>query len=392
MYILHVNSFYNLTGGAELTTNKQISIAEQNGHRSGIIYFCDDEQSVQPSAPGNRFIKKLPVEASNKTINDQLIEIICKEKPDIVNYHNFWPHDDLIFDERLQNLGKTILCEHSSTLTCVGRNRFHERLCKPCFMDLGLKCVFLPTLTKCVYFRNPLLLYQRLKKYRNLPHIWNKAFLLAQSELIKNFMINTGFDKNKITVIPNYVDIPEHWTKPSGRKILFVGRLEIEKGLQDILHAITDIDCELRICGTGSYMPEIESLMRNLNIENKVTFLGKLGKDEMKIEYEDTAMVVFPSRWLESCPNVVLEAMAHARPVVAYDSGGVRFLIKDNLTGFIIPCGHKDLLKNKISFLLDNPQQAAQMGQNGRAMCDQKFTYDNYKRSLMKFYETVYKS
>lgn len=389
MYILHVNSFYNFHGGAELTTNKQISIAEQNGHRAGIIYFCDDDQSAKPFAPENRFIKKLTISAPNKTINEQLIETIRKEKPDIVNYHNLWPHNDLIFDEKLQDLGKSILCEHSSTLTCLGRNRFHKIFIKPCFMNLGLKCILLPPLTKCVYFRNPILLAQRLKKYRKLPHIWSKTFILAQSELIEKFLINTGFKKNKITVIPNYVDIPDHWTNPSGRKILFVGRLEIEKGMQDILHAIVDIDCELRICGTGTYISEINSLIRTLNIQNKVTFLGKLGEDALNKEYEGSALVVFPSRWLESCSNVVLEAMAHARPLVAYDSGGVRFLIKNNLNGFIIPCGRKDLLKYKIINILDNPQLATQMGQNGRAICEKKFTYDIYSRNLIKFYETV---
>jgi D-inositol-3-phosphate glycosyltransferase len=214
-----------------------------------------------------------------------------------------------------------------------------------------------------------------------------------------------GADEDKIHVISPGVDldrfhpIPAAHAKehigicPDRSMILFVGRIEPLKGIDNLLQAIARVverRPELRgpgadpspeslrglcvpiIGGQADRVHEHEELVRlqrlreRLGIEDVVTFLGSKNQDTLPYYYSAAEMVVMPSDY-ESFGMVALEAMACGTPVIASDVGGLAFLVKDRRTGYRVPAGDTEALADRIMHLLTDELSRRRIGQ--RASC-----------------------
>lgn len=149
----------------------------------------------------------------------------------------------------------------------------------------------------------------------------------------------------RVEVIPN----PATSTGPDGAgeaarpTVLFLGRIDIGKGIQYLPALIARLarefpDVLLEIAGVDSYARWIGSLRAWLerrlgNAAGNVRFVGRVAGAEKDAAYRRAWVVVLPSRW-DNFPTVLLEAMGHARPVVASPHGGMPEMLQD--TGGII--------------------------------------------------------
>ncbi len=169
---------------------------------------------------------------------------------------------------------------------------------------------------------------------------------------------------------------------PDTRMILFVGRIEPLKGIDQLLRAIVRVverHPELReglcvpiIGGDPNQIHEddemvrLQALREKLGIEDVVTFLGSRDQDTLQYYYSAAEMVVMPSDY-ESFGMVALEAMACGTPVIASDVGGLAFLVRDGRTGFRVPARDTESLVEKITLLLTDELRRRRIGQ--RAAC-----------------------
>jgi D-inositol-3-phosphate glycosyltransferase len=211
-----------------------------------------------------------------------------------------------------------------------------------------------------------------------------------QEQLVRLY----GADPARIHVISPGVDtayfcpIPMAQAKerigicPDGRTILFVGRIEPLKGIDNLLQAIAlvaekhpelragmcvpiiggDADC---ICGDEEMM-RLQELRQELGIGDIVTFLGAKDQDTLPYYYAAAEMVVMPSDY-ESFGMVALEAMACGTPVIASDVGGLAFLVQQGRTGYRVPARDPRALAEKITRLLTDEGLRRRIGQ--RAAC-----------------------
>jgi D-inositol-3-phosphate glycosyltransferase len=203
-----------------------------------------------------------------------------------------------------------------------------------------------------------------------------------------------GADPGRIHVISPGVDIdrfhpiPAAHAKdriaicPDRRIILFVGRIEPLKGIDNLLRAIARIVDRLPELRDGLCVPiiggephrideddemiRLQELREELGIRDVVTFLGSKNQDTLQYYYSAAEMVVMPSDY-ESFGLVALEAMACGTPVIASDVGGLSFLVKDGRTGYRVPAGDIEGLAEKIGHLLTNELSRRRVGQ--RAEC-----------------------
>jgi glycosyltransferase involved in cell wall biosynthesis len=79
--------------------------------------------------------------------------------------------------------------------------------------------------------------------------------------------------------------------------------------------------------------------------------------------------------------------MAHAKPVVAFDTGGIRDWLKDGVTGFLVPRGNIAGLAARLDELLSDKALALEMGARGRAIAEKEYNRDYYIAKLIKVYE-----
>ena len=220
------------------------------------------------------------------------------------------------------------------------------------------------------------------------------ALIAATPVEVRQLVQLYGADPARIRVISPGVDterfhpIPPAYAKeriglcPERRSILFVGRIEPLKGIDNLLRAIAHVvegRPELReglcvpiIGGDADRIHEDDEMVRlqelreELGIEDIVMFLGAKGQDTLQYYYSAAEMVVMPSDY-ESFGMVALEAMACGTPVIASDVGGLAFLVKDARTGYRVPARDPEALAGRITRLLTDEGLRRRVGQ--RAAC-----------------------
>lgn len=202
--------------------------------------------------------------------------------------------------------------------------------------------------------------------------------------------------KNKLSVIYNGVDseiFSPSDAKHKGFKLLYVGRLDHEKGVDLIIKAISElklmnIDVTVDLIGGGVEEQNLKDLAKSLNVYEKFNFLGQIKNDKLTKYYNDASLFVFPSRRLEGQPMTVAESFCCGLPVVATKSGGLSEIIKDSVNGVFVESENYIDIADKIQALFVDKKRLEQMSKNARKSGLLNFS----KVSMVKKYEKLLES
>jgi glycosyltransferase involved in cell wall biosynthesis len=151
---------------------------------------------------------------------------------------------------------------------------------------------------------------------------------------------------------------------PGPPVVLFVGRLEAEKGVFNLLSAYKDLlsalpSARLVFAGNGK---DRERLMAEANeLQPPVKFLGHVSRDQLPAVYAGSTIVVMPSVFVEAFGKVGPEALSSGRPVIASDSGGVREWLKPGKNGLLVGPGDVAQLTAAMLSLLTDEGTLARM-------------------------------
>lgn len=176
-------------------------------------------------------------------------------------------------------------------------------------------------------------------------------------------------------------------------KILFVGRLTPQKGVDRLLHAFRDLVAELPACtldliGSGPAAEELQQLAGELGIGGRVNWLGALPQPELADHYSRAAVVVVPSHE-EGLGLVAAEAMLSGAAVVASDSGGLRDVVRHERTGILVPSLDAAALGQALGRIMAPAAMAerAALGEAGRLHALASFAPE----SVARHYATIYR-
>jgi glycosyltransferase involved in cell wall biosynthesis len=163
------------------------------------------------------------------------------------------------------------------------------------------------------------------------------------------------------------------------RILLTAGRLHRQKGYDLLLQALSVVQksfpgVKMLILGEGEEEKSLKKLAHSLELSEKVLFLGLRSDVDRLMQCSD--IFVLSSRW-EGFPNVLLEAMAAGKPVVATAVGGVQELVVDEVTGMLVPPQDETALADAIMLLLSDKERALAMGAAGRERVLQHFSMDS---------------
>ena len=165
----------------------------------------------------------------------------------------------------------------------------------------------------------------------------------------------------EVRVIPSGVDLPaEVGAEAEPPEVLYAGRLSAEKGVLELVEATRGI--KLVVAGDGPLRPRVPGA------------LGFVAHNELERLYARAAVVACPSR-REGFGVTCLEAMAHARPVVATDVGGLRDLVVDGETGLVVPPRDPGALRAALERLLGDRALRRRLGAAGRMCAQERFSW-----------------
>ncbi|MFM1920495.1 MAG: hypothetical protein RLZZ303_2129 [Candidatus Hydrogenedentota bacterium] len=188
---------------------------------------------------------------------------------------------------------------------------------------------------------------------------------------------------NRIHIVHCGLDAPGETSitpSPGEGHILCVARLSVEKGHPILLDALDllrarGIPFLCTLVGDGPLRDELKARVKAMGLDELVKFAGAQ-PPAMVAEFNLQCDVLVLASFGEGIPVVLMEAMAHARPVVATYVGGIPELVHDGVNGRLVPAGSATDLADAIAEILMEPERARNMGQAGRAEVLQHFRLD----------------
>lgn len=209
------------------------------------------------------------------------------------------------------------------------------------------------------------------------PQLWRYTGLLermaghvdqfvAPSRFTARMHAERGFSR-PVAHLPNFIDrVDEDWRNPAPRPheapyFLFVGRLELIKGLQTLIAMWNRApDCDLLVAGTGGYEPELRAMAAG---NPRIRFLGPLPQRELGALYYHALACIVPSVTYETFGMTSVEAFARKTPAIARDLGALPEVIDDSGGGIVYR--NDDELAAALHRIVSSPGLRAELGQRG---------------------------
>jgi len=229
-----------------------------------------------------------------------------------------------------------------------------------------------------------------------------KALIVTGEHMLS---IQSKYPKKYVEYVPNGV-FPLEITKkidirkklgisPQDRLIACVGRLSSEKRIDVYLKACKEIvsqydeNIKLLIVGSGSQKENLISLVKKLGLQDKVIFTGLiLDRNELANIYNEIEFLMLTSN-TEGSPRVILEGMSCSRPIIATNVGGIKKLVQNKKSGYLVPKEDYASLAKYAIELLKNKKKKTLFGKKSYEIYKKKFTMYQQQKSINKVYNKV---
>lgn len=190
----------------------------------------------------------------------------------------------------------------------------------------------------------------------------------AQLEQILSFAPDAA-DRASIVYCGLPAPPDEPTAAPAEPRLLFVGRLVPEKGVDVVLDATARLlervpGVRLTIVGEGPLREDLERQAAALGLNGAARFVGRV--PAVDSYFADAALVLMPSRWQETFGLVALETALHGRPIVVSRVGALPEVVLDGETGLVVDSEDPSALAIAAASLLERPQESRRMGRAAR--------------------------
>lgn len=252
--------------------------------------------------------------------------------------------------------------------------------------------------------------FQKGQLKRAFDKVWGHSLLQDASKVIAVTKVEAqqcqdiGVSKDKITIVPNGIDLTEFKDLPKQREfrrkyglaneklILYLGRIDKIKGLDLLVEAFATVTSQLNntklvIVGTDNgFLPTLKNLITELGVTDKVLFTGLLyGRDKLQA-YVDADVFVLPSSY-EIFSIALLEACACGIPIVITDCCGIANTI-DKQAGIAVPHDRKALANAILNILSCSNEEKQLFSKRGKALVHNRFNW----QKITKQFEDLYKN
>ncbi|MFA5761880.1 MAG: glycosyltransferase family 4 protein [Dehalococcoidales bacterium] len=270
-----------------------------------------------------------------------------------------------------------------------------------------------------------------LRHNRPIPSIVDRFAFFIENQLIKRAKKTTIANEiiaeklvkqakvkpNRVQIVPIGVDTtqynPNHNTTEITKKyrlensniVLFVGRICADKGVEYLIKAADIVinhhhknDVLFLIVGpseqfdannikAGSYTEKVNQLVADYSLQQNIIFTGIVPIDDKIKLYTACDMVVIPSV-VDLDPQVQIEAMASGKPVIGTNVGTMPRRITDGQSGFIVEPADEKQLAEKITYLLDNPDEREKMGIRARKTVEENYSAEQMALRMLEVFNS----
>lgn len=410
MKIVLVNYRYFISGGPERYFFNIKEILEKNGHE--VIPFSVKSSRNIPNDYEKYFLDIVDDEVYFAQSNKKSVKVILKSfermfysfeaknkfkrllmdtKPDLVyimQYHN--KISPSIIDAA-KGLNIPVIHRISDFQYMCPNALFYNEVkgvCEECLTGNKWNCVkYKCVLNSTVYSAIKL----GAKMLHDAMHITRKvdAFVVPSTFTLGK-LAEYGIPKDKLNHIPTFFNLkeanPEVEYKPF---VLFLGRIEKQKGLMTLVKTFEGTPYNLKIIGFSN--DGYDNVLKDYLIgkQHNIEFMGKMSFDQIVPYLKSCLCTVVPSEWYDNFPNVILESFAYKKAVVATNFGSLPELVKDGKTGLTFDYQNVADFRQKIEYMFNHIIEAQQMGKNAFNAVLSRYSPDTHYNKLIELFKNA---
>jgi glycosyltransferase involved in cell wall biosynthesis len=381
MRILLLHNRYQIRGGEDSVVEEESNLLSSHG--------CEVEKIIVDNDSIHGWQQKCTTALSSLYSWEarRIVEAkLAKFRPSVVHVHNFFPRLSPSIFDAASSLGTPVVqtihnyrlvCSNgllfrgSSVCTeCVGRAYGWPAVAHACYKGSRLGSATVALMTA---------LHRARKTWKKV------ARYILLTEFARDLIVSKNIlPVDRVVVKPNAVaDLGKGQGR--GGYALFVGRLSPEKGIHVLLKAWQESDppVPLKIAGDGPLRAEVEAAAKN---HCGIEYVGPVPKDRIRALMQDAMVLLIPSLWCEGLPVVVPEAFSASLPIIASDLGSLATLVTPRETGFLVPPGEANALREAVASLFKLPAFQQKLRTRAREVYEQKYTPELNLNLLLDIY------
>lgn len=216
-------------------------------------------------------------------------------------------------------------------------------------------------------------------------------------------IVPRGFSPGELWPVPMHEARARLGLEPGGFVVLQLGRMAPRKGVDTVIQGVAmlrhrhGIDAQLLVVGgeaaaangkAGPELARLRNLATELGIAAQVRFTGQQPRHTLR-DYYSAADVFACTPWYEPFGITPVEAMACARPVIGSEVGGIKSMVDDGVTGYLVPSRDPAALAERLARLHRHPELARAMGEAGRRRACERCTWQQIAAQLLAIYSDV---
>jgi glycosyltransferase involved in cell wall biosynthesis len=261
----------------------------------------------------------------------------------------------------------------------------------------------IPVVTTCHGF------YKRRLGRRILPAWGDRAIAISEpvgTHLKNDFklpeaqvrLVNNGVNLAEIDARYGEIDPAEAKQSfgfdPSSMVVGVVARIVADKGHEYLIRAMHSLKTRfpglrLLIVGSGNYRSNLEKLMSELHLEDRIVFSGNLSRRDVIRALSAMDIFALPATWREGFGLSIVEAMACCKPVIVTNIWSLNSLVQNNVTGILIEPKQVEPLADSIAALLRDEGLRMRIGRAGREMTERFFSIPRMASEICQVYKEL---
>jgi len=383
--ILFIHNNYAEPSGEEHAAEGLAQLLEMNGHT--IKWYRRSTENIKWSVANKT--KAFLSGFYNANSIRQIKMILNDFRPDIVQVQNLYPFisPSVLKVIKSQNIPLVMRCPNYRLFCPNGLflDR-HGNVCEKCTGNLKESWCILKNCESNI---------GRSVGY-GLRNMWarisgsilkNVDAYIVQSAFQKEKFYKLGIPSDNLHIIPGLS--PSITSQPSetvGDHVTFVGRVSKEKGIVEFIEAAKLLP-EISFVIAGRLDTSVSHLVSHT--PTNVEWKGFLSGSELDQVFQNSRIIIVPSKWYEGFPNVITRAMLHGKPVITSNIGAMASIIDNGENGFLIDPGSVNQLTESISSLFYDTEMSVKLGKNGKQKAESVYDEQTIYERLMKIYSQL---
>lgn len=386
MKIVVCHNYYQQPGGEDQVFAEEADLLAAHGHDVVRFTVHNDELKQRGGITGRLSLARDTV--WNGAMYRRVRQLVARERAEVVHFHNTFPlMSPAAYYGARAGGAAVVQTLHNYRFVCPNAQFFRDgRVCEDCLGKLlpwpgVLHACYRGSRAATAVTAGMLAAHRVAGTYHRTVDLY-----LALTSFARDRYVRGGLPASRVVVKQNFIAGERPVGQGGGGFGLFVGRLDLGKGVRVLLDAWARLTgpTQLKIVGDGEMAPQVRAAAAR---DSRIEFLGRRPSAEVYSLMGEAGFLVLPALWYEGMPRTIVESFCVGTPVLTSQIGALPEMVEHGGTGLCFAAGDADDLCRQVARMQAEPAAVARMRDEARCEYEKNYTPAQNYGLLMGFYQ-----